>query len=124
MGHLQRGPRKSDHHFAELASLLNLSIFFVIQDYYRVAYDVTNYGLIRDQLVADHSRVSILNRAQLLDDTFVLASINLVPYAQALDMSLYLKAETEYVPWHAVTTELSYIDTMLFGEREYTNWKV
>ena len=85
---------------------------------------MTNYNLIRDQLVADHARISSKNRAQLLDDTFVLASVNQVPYAQALDMSLYLKAEQEYVPWNAVTAELAYIDSMLYFQREYQNWKV
>ena len=89
-----------------------------------MAYDTVNYGLIRDQLVTDLSKLSDNNRAQLLDDTFVLASVNLVPYAQALDLTLYLTKEREYVPWNAVSDELDYIDGMLFKTAQYANWKV
>ena len=100
------------------------SIPHFIVDYYRVTYDTVNYGLIRDQLVADHLKISDNNRAQLLDDSFVLASVNLVPYAQALDLTLYLRNEREYVPWDAVTDELIYIDGMLFKTSQYADWKV
>ena len=93
-------------------------------DYYRVLYDVTNYALIRDQLLIDLTRISDYNRAQLLDDTFNLALANLIPYAQAMDLTLYLRNEREYVPWNAVLDELNYIDTMLYNLPEFTNWKV
>ena len=74
--------------------------------------------------MADHSKIPDNNRAQLVDDIFVLASVNKVPYKTALDLSLYLKHETEYVPWKAVLAEFDYIDNMLYAEREYPNWKV
>ena len=93
-------------------------------DYYRVAYDPTNYGLIRDQLIADHQRVSANNRAQLLDDSFNLALTELIPYTDALDLTLYLKYEREYVPWHAVLSELNYVDIMLYNFAEFSNWRV
>ncbi|XP_046631005.1 aminopeptidase N-like [Daphnia pulicaria] len=93
------------------------------QNYYRVAYDPTNYGLIRDQLIADHQRVSANNRAQLLDDSFNLALTELIPYTDALDLTLYLKYEREYVPWHAVLSELNYVDIMLYNFAEFSNWK-
>ena len=89
-----------------------------------MAYDTTNYGLIRDQLLADHQRISANNRAQLLDDAFTLALTELISYAQALDLTLYLKYEREYVPWHAVLSELNYIDIMLYNFPEFPNWKV
>ena len=95
-----------------------------LPDYYRVLYDVTNYALIRDQLINDHTRILPNNRGQMLDDTFNLALANLVPYAQAMDLTLYLKNEREYVPWYAVLNELNYIDSMLYNLPEYTNWKV
>ena len=102
--------------------LIYLSLYNV--DYYRVLYDVTNYGLIRDQLLIDHTKISANNRGQMLDDTFNLALANLVPYAQAMDITLYLRNEREYVPWNAVLDELNYIDTMLYNLPEFTNWKV
>ncbi len=74
--------------------------------------------------MVDHTKILLRNRAQLLDDAFVLASVHLVPYKSALDLTLYLKHETEYVPWRAVLSDLNYVDTMLYNEREYSNWKV
>lgn len=92
--------------------------------YYRVAYDETNYGLIADQLIADHRQIGMLNRAQLLDDAFNLALADVISYTTALDLTLYLKYEREYVPWSAVLSELDYIDIMLFDQSEYGDWKV
>lgn len=96
----------------------------MVTDYYRVAYDEVNYELLAAQLVADHQRIKTNNRASLLDDTFILASVNLVPYKAALDLSRYLKDEIEYVPWNAVLAELNYIDTMLHNVVQYSDWKV
>lgn len=109
-----------------LNSNSNFSSHFigVLLDYYRVAYDATNYGLIRNQLVADHERISDNNRAQLLDDAFTLALNEMIPYLAALDLTLYLKNERDYVPWHAVLSELNYIDIMLYNFAEFPNWKV
>ncbi|EFX67144.1 hypothetical protein DAPPUDRAFT_203795 [Daphnia pulex] len=92
------------------------------QNLYRVAYDSENYRLIAQQLMVDHGRILDNNRAQLLDDAFVLASVHLLPYKSALDLSLYLKYETEYVPWNAVLSELSYIDSMLYSQPQYSHW--
>jgi len=109
---------------ANVATTNQWVIFNVDQEnYYRVLYDVINYALIRDQLLIDHTRISDYNRAQMLDDTFNLALANLIPYAQAMDLTLYLKNEREYVPWNAVLDELNYIDSMLYNLPEFTNWK-
>ncbi|KAI9561562.1 hypothetical protein GHT06_012521 [Daphnia sinensis] len=94
------------------------------QNLYRVAYDTENYRLIAEQLMVDHTRFLDNNRAQLLDDTFVLASVHLVPYKSALDLSLYLKYEKEYVPWNAVLSELNYIDSMLYNQPQFSQWTV
>ncbi|XP_046442871.1 aminopeptidase N-like [Daphnia pulex] len=92
--------------------------------FYRVAYDETNYGLIADQLIADHLRISIMNRAQLLDDAFVLAKVEKISYTIAFDLTLFLKYERKYVPWRAVLDELNYIDTMFYKESQYADWKI
>ena len=80
--------------------------------------------MLRDQLISNHLRISVNNRAQLLDDTFNLALIHQVPYKHAMDLSLYLKSEREYVPWRAVLNEMDYIDIMLYKTPEFINWKV
>ena len=100
-------------------------IFNVDQaNFYRVAYDTANYKLIADSLLADHLRVPLKNRAQLLDDAFNLALANAVSYTTALDLTAYLKNEREYVPWRSVLTELDYIDVMLRQAPEFADWKV
>jgi aminopeptidase N len=74
--------------------------------------------------MVDHSQILDNNRAQLLDDSFVLASVHMLPYESALDLSLYLKYEKEYVPWNAVLSELNYIDSMLYSQPQYSHWIV
>lgn len=93
-------------------------------DYYRVAYDEVNYGLLTHQLSTDHTQISVTNRGQLLDDAFNMALANLIPYQWALDVSLYLQFEKEYVPWRSVLTELDYMDIMLYGSPDSDLWKV
>ena len=74
--------------------------------------------------MSNHKKILDNNRAQLLDDAFVVASVHMIPYKCALDLSLYMKHETEYAPWNAVLSEFNYIDTMLYYEREAPAWKV
>ena len=72
----------------------------------------------------DHQRIVPNNRAQLLDDTFILASVHMIPYKRALTMSLYLAQEKEYVPWNAVLAEFNYIDSMLHNAASNPDWTV
>lgn len=94
------------------------------QNFYRVRYDEINYAMLADELVAAHTNLLVTNRAQLLDDAFNLALANMIPYKHALDFSVYLSKEQEYVPWAAVLSELNYIDIMLHNMKEYADWKV
>jgi len=75
-------------------------------------YDSVNYDLIRDQLLADHTKISINNRAQLLDDAFNLASVNMVSFANALDLTRYLKNEIGYTPWNSILPNMDFIYKM------------
>ena len=87
-------------------------------------YDMTNYGLIRGQLVTDHTKFSVNNRAQLLDDAFNLATLNTIAYADAFDLTIYLRNEKEFTPWEAVLPELDFIHFMFVDDSAYQNWKV
>ena len=89
-----------------------------------MAYDDTNYDLIATQLIANHSRISIINRAQLLDDALNLAKLDIISYTRSLNLTLYLKDERDYVPWHSAVDEFSYIDNMLRTQNQYADWKV
>jgi aminopeptidase N len=48
----------------------------------------------------------------------------MLPYKSALDLSLYLKYEKEYVPWNAVLSELGYMDSMLYNQPQFSHWNV
>ena len=92
--------------------------------YHRVIYDSVNYALLRDQLIANHTIIPVLNRGHLLDDAFNLALVDMVPYTVALDLTLYLEQERRYSPWHAVLPELDYLNSMFLDNAIYADWKV
>lgn len=60
-----------------LSSLPNSDQWLVVNlqqaGFYRVNYDDNNWKLITQQLVTDHSVIHVINRAQILDDSFNLA---------------------------------------------------
>lgn len=110
----------------KISSQLNIifSIILWIKGYYRVAYDDTNYDLIRKQLISDHVKISPLNRGQLLDDALNLARANDISYANALDLTVYLAKERDYAPWHSALTALTYLDNILHSSPQFVNWVV
>ncbi|XP_057330693.1 aminopeptidase N-like [Microplitis mediator] len=68
--------------------------------YYRVNYDEENWKLIIQYLKSNnYHKIHVLNRAQLIDDAFVLAEFGYLNYKIAFDLAKYLTLETEYVPW-------------------------
>ena len=58
--------------------------------YYRVNYDRQNWKLISEQLHRDHTTIPFLTRAQLVDDAFILAHAQIIPYDVALEIIGYL----------------------------------
>jgi len=87
-------------------------------------YDEKNDGLIAKSLVKNHREIMIRNRGQILDDAFNLALAKKIPYEWALDLTLFLEFERDYVPWRSVLNELDYIDIMLTGSTIYLEWRV
>ncbi|KAH0548822.1 hypothetical protein KQX54_002778 [Cotesia glomerata] len=68
--------------------------------FYRVNYDERNWKLIADYLKSgNYRKIHVLNRAQLIDDAFVLAEFGYLNFNVTFDLVRYLKVETEYVPW-------------------------
>ncbi|XP_035779782.1 aminopeptidase N-like [Anopheles albimanus] len=93
--------------------------------YYRVNYDERNWQLIVDHL-QDRTKfktIAASNRAQLIDDALNLARAGYLDYSVALNVTRYLVHETEYVPWKAAISALSYIDSMLVRTRHYGLFK-
>lgn len=95
--------------------LLNVNV----TGYYQVNYDTDNWNKIQAQLQRDLSVIPVLNRAQVIHDAFDLASARQVPVTLALDNTLFLINEKEYLPWQAAVSSLSYFKLMFEGSEVY-----
>ena len=109
----------------ELLPAADTPVIFNVQQtgYYRVNYDKKNWRLIADQLNRDHTKIHVINRAQLLDDAFNLAKSGMLDYETALSLTSYLSKETEYIPWSAALTGLSYVNKMLKRTSAYGDFR-
>nr|XP_032809634.1 aminopeptidase Ey-like [Petromyzon marinus] len=87
--------------------------------YYRVHYDDGNFQHLLDQLNLNHSAIPLQNRAQLIDDTFSLATAAKVAIEKALETTVYLENEDEYVPWRTALNNLGYINEMFSTSKYY-----
>ena len=96
----------------------------LVKGYYRVNYDATNWGMIVTQLLADYQKIGLINRAQLLDDSFNVARVNKLSYSTPLSLALYLVNEKDYIPWVSATNGLGYIDLMFVRTSGYGDFKV
>ncbi|XP_027775590.2 aminopeptidase N [Marmota flaviventris] len=88
--------------------LLNLNV----TGYYLVNYDESNWKKIQTQLQTNLSAIPVINRAQVIQDSFNLASAGRIPVTLALDNTLFLIQETEYMPWEAALSSLNYFKLM------------
>lgn len=82
-----------------------------ITGYYRVNYDTENWRLLSTAINASHlvDDMDVMNRAQLMFDSFALAKAKELDYATAFDTTNYLMFETQLTPWSAALGHLSYI---------------
>ena len=80
--------------------------------------------MIIKQLNEDHTKIHVINRAQIIDDALNLARVGLLKYELALEVTSYLNSETEYIPWAAALTGLRYIEEMLKRTSGYGDFKV
>ena len=87
--------------------------FFFAAGYYRVNYDDQNWRLIIQQLKNDHTKIHVINRAQIIDDVLNIARAGLLKYEVALEVTSYLKNEKDYLPWAAALSGIEYLDEML-----------
>nr|CAD7442360.1 unnamed protein product [Timema bartmani] len=97
-------------------------VVFNIQEtgFYRVNYDLTNWGLLAEYLDSgDYSKIIPVNRAQIVDDLFNLARGGYLNYTVVLDLVKYLQREVDYIPWNAALTGLTYVEKRMRGADEY-----
>nr|XP_020036768.1 aminopeptidase N isoform X2 [Castor canadensis] len=95
--------------------LLNINV----TGYYQVNYDENNWKRIQDQLQTDLSVIPVINRAQIINDAFNLASAQKIPVTLALNNTLFLTQETEYMPWEAALNSLNYFKLMFDRSEVY-----
>nr|CAD7201178.1 unnamed protein product [Timema douglasi] len=110
--------------FTDIHVLLPLYRF--LQSFYRVNYDDTNWNLIISHLNSDQfTDIHVLNRAQLLDDSLNLARAGILDYNTALNLTLYLTRETDYIPWYTALSSFTFLDRRLrgLGDTEYSYFK-
>nr|CAD7423007.1 unnamed protein product [Timema monikensis] len=113
---------QTDTTIADIGAKANQWVIFNIQEtgFYRVNYDARNWAFLANYLNSDNfTNIHVLNRAQLLDDALNLARAGVLSYRTALETTKYLSRETDYIPWYAALTGLSYLDKRIRGLGEY-----
>ncbi|XP_034083036.1 aminopeptidase Ey [Gymnodraco acuticeps] len=95
-----------------------------VTGYYRVNYDHGNWESLLAQLHSEHQVIPVINRAQLVDDAFNLARARMVSNTLALNTTLYLSAETQYMPWQSALDNLDYYYLMLDRTEVYPHMQV
>lgn len=87
--------------------------------YYRVNYEPDMWQSLSDALKVNPSSLSVLDRAHLLNDVFSLAQSGAVEYETALSMTGFLKQDSSFVPWDAVSTKLKNVKNLLYNTEFY-----
>jgi aminopeptidase N len=90
-----------------------------------VVYDEVNYQLLNQYLNSfGHINIHPLNKAQLLDDSLSLARVGLLNYSTALDLTTYLAAETDFIPWVSFFRALTFLNARFAGTEDYDVFQV
>ena len=89
-------------------------------------YDAKNWALITEYLKSKNfTKIHVLNRAQLLDDSFHLAQAEEVAnFATFFNISTYLEQEEDYVPWYAAFRAFAVLDKALANTEQHKLFKV
>nr|XP_060635604.1 glutamyl aminopeptidase [Anolis sagrei ordinatus] len=81
--------------------------------FYRVNYETQAWDDLANIMMNNHQDFSQGDRAGFLEDAFALARARLLSYSYALNLTRYLKNETEYIPWQRAIVSVSYLGDML-----------
>ncbi|XP_054858173.1 aminopeptidase N [Eublepharis macularius] len=90
-----------------------------VTGYFRVNYDHENWNRLLKQLETGHQVIPILNRAQLIDDSFNLARAKYISTELALNTTRYLADERDYLPWDTALSNLGYFKLMFDRSEVY-----
>ncbi|XP_040896382.1 aminopeptidase N-like [Toxotes jaculatrix] len=79
-----------------------------VSGYFRVNYDLDNWNRLLSLLDSNHQTLSVINRAQIIDDAFNLARAKMISTTLALTTTRYLSKERDYIPWESALRNLEY----------------
>ncbi|XP_017884091.1 aminopeptidase N-like [Ceratina calcarata] len=92
--------------------------------YYRVNYEIENWKLLIKELnKGNNTKIHPVNRAQMIDDAFNLARTESLNYTLALNVTLYLTHETDYIPWQPAFRHLGFLQNLLRTSNKYYTFK-
>lgn len=77
--------------------------------FFRVNYTEKNWLSLIKQLNDSPTAIHVLNRAQLIDDSFNLARAGKLNYTIPLNLVRYLEKEDDIIPWFSALNTLSYV---------------
>ncbi|XP_064629181.1 aminopeptidase N-like [Lineus longissimus] len=72
-----------------------------MKGYYIVNYDESNWKLLAEQLIKDHTVIPPINRAEIIYDTVLLVKSGELHVSKSLELARYLKNEKDSNPWTA-----------------------
>lgn len=88
--------------------------------YYRVNYDRSNWYLLINALARENfDNIPVLNRAQLVDDSFNLAKSGERTFEIAFGVLNYLRGEKDFIPWKTAARSLAFLDRMMGGQAHH-----
>lgn len=90
--------------------------------FYRVNYDQNNWDLLIDQLNTNYDLIDVINRAQLIDDSFSLSRAEYINPIVYLNIVKYLKNEVKSLPFRAADEGFYYLGKML--NDNYTSYNL
>ncbi|KAK4878637.1 hypothetical protein RN001_011143 [Aquatica leii] len=92
--------------------------------YFRVNYDAVNWNRLAKFLRTSKFRmIHVLNRAQLINDAFHLVQDGKLSAQIAMDLSIYIKQETDYIALKPFLKHVESVDFMVSVTDEYSLFK-
>lgn len=82
-------------------------------------YDLRNWHLLIDQLVQDHEKIHVLNRAQLIEDSSALAHDEKLTFQIYLQLLQYLPKESNMIAWYPAIRTLNRLKSETEGTPDY-----
>ncbi|XP_025269949.1 aminopeptidase N-like [Camponotus floridanus] len=81
--------------------------------YYRVNYDIMNWGKIAQYLNSEnYSNIHVLNRAQIINDAFHFAIEKKLKFSIFWELASYLTQETDYIAWYPMLKAFEFLSNI------------